>query len=93
MPDAKEKAKGADPIEATWTATAAGYLRGRTIVSVRYMTREEANRMGWSSRPLVIRLDDGTAVYAASDDEGNEGGALFLYRRDRGEGTIPVIQS
>ena len=66
-----------EEMEAKWTAHAAQGLVGKTITSIAYMTQQEADEMGWSSRPLKITLDDGTSFYAQSDDEGNNGGALF----------------
>jgi hypothetical protein len=52
-------------------------LVGRKIIAVSYLTVEEARGMGWTRRPLVITLDDGTNVFSSCDDEGNDGGALF----------------
>lgn len=53
-------------------------LIGRKITNVRYMTSAEAEDMGWYSRPVVIELDDGMALVPQSDDEGNDGGALWV---------------
>lgn len=70
LDDAKQR-------EAYWTTLAANQLLGKKIVRVRYLSEAEANEMGWSSRPVVLQLDDGNIIYAAADDEGNDGGALF----------------
>ena len=53
-------------------------LIGKTIRFVRYLTEEEAENMGWDSRPLVIYFEDGGFIIPQSDDEGNDGGALYL---------------
>ncbi len=68
---------GADDLDRKWNGIARALLVGRRIVEVGYMTREEAAGLGWTRRPLVIVLDDGTTLHAASDDEGNAAGALF----------------
>jgi hypothetical protein len=55
---------------------AAAKLIGRKIVNVRWMSKEEAADAGWSNLAPVLELDDGTAIFPQSDDEGNDGGAL-----------------
>lgn len=60
-----------------WGEKAEKMLVGRTIVSARYMTKSEADGFGWHTRPLVLLLDDGMSIFASSDDEGNDAGALF----------------
>jgi len=35
------------------------------------------NDFGWYKSPLVIHLNDRTILFASSDDEGNNGGAIF----------------
>ena len=53
-------------------------LVGRKIVAIRYFSTAESDAMGWSYQPLDLHLDDSTALFAMSDDEGNEAGALSL---------------
>lgn len=77
-------------IETRWTLIAREQLLGKKIVAVRYMSPEEAERMGWSARPLVFMLDDRTVIYAAADDEGNDGGALFT--SNEAEPILPVLR-
>ena len=58
-------------------------LVGRTIAKVQYLTQKEADDMGWDSRPLVIWFTDGSHIVPQSDDEGNNGGAMFYaYPKD-----------
>jgi hypothetical protein len=78
-----------DKLRAKWAAKAEEQLKHRRIVSCRYMLPEELELLGWDNSPLVIQLDDGTLLYASSDDEGNNAGALFT-TLDRLP-TIPVI--
>lgn len=52
-------------------------LLHKEIVLVRFMTRVEADELGWEHRPLVIQLDDGTVIYPAIDAEGNNGGVIL----------------
>jgi len=53
-------------------------LVGRTIVGTRVMTQEEKDFLDWYGHVEILILDDGTELVAAADDEGNNGGALWL---------------
>lgn len=64
-------------------------LVGKKIVSVGYMSAQDAKNMGWFHRPLIIFFEDGTHMYASSDDEGNDAGAIFT--NIKGFETIPVL--
>ena len=75
---------------ASWGKRAAALLVGKKIVNVRYLTEAEQEEMGWFGSPLVLFLDDGTQVFASSDDEGNDAGALFT--SDDNLPVIPVIR-
>lgn len=77
-------------IETRWTLVAREQLLGKKIVAVRYMKPEEAERMGWNSRPVILMLEDETVIYAAADDEGNDGGALFT--SNEAEPILPVLR-
>ena len=78
--------------EAHWTEFATTKLKGRKIETVRYLSSEEASVMYWSSRPLVIQLDDGTLIFPSSDDEGNDGGALLGQDTNNEQLTFPVLR-
>ena len=71
-------------------------LCGRTIVSVRYMTPEEAESSGWYYQPLVIIFDDGSAICAMSDDESNNAGSIAVFQgsceKEPVLDTIPVMR-
>ena len=75
---------------AQWTEDASKLLLDKTIVEVRYMTDEEQTSMHWDSKPIILILNDGTAIYPSRDDEGNDAGALFTTNEDLP--TIPVIR-
>ena len=55
-------------------------LEGKTVETVRPMTRAELNEMDWgytySRVPVVIIMTDGTEVVPMADPEGNYPGAL-----------------
>lgn len=55
------------------------HLVGKTISGIRNLTQGEMEMMGWYKNPLVIILNDDTQIIFQSDDEGNDGGAAFLY--------------
>jgi len=67
-------------------------LLGKRIVGVRYLTQEETEASGWYSSPIVIELDDGSALIPQQDDEGNDGGALWIANSKCKEDLIPVIR-
>ena len=74
-----------------WNKTANDLLLGKKIVKVEYMSSEEADKGMWYSRPVRIILDDGTNIFPMSDDEGNDGGALWLGNKDLDE-VLPVLR-
>lgn len=73
-----------------WSNVAASVLLGRKIVAVRYLDEDEADRLGWCSRSVVFKLDNGHWVWASRDDEGNDAGALFT--TDSRATILPVLQ-
>lgn len=79
-----------DATEKRWTTLATDRLAGRTIQTATYMTREEAEAIGFHSRPLVLVLDDGSVLYPQSDDEGNDGGAMY-HATAADDAILPVL--
>ena len=79
-----------------WQKKIEKQLCGRTIVSVRYMTPQEAESSGWYYQPILLILDDGTALCPMSDDEGNESGSLSVFKgtskTEPVMDTIPVMR-
>lgn len=57
------------------------FLVGKTIKQVRYLYESETPEW-WSSRPIVIEFTDGTLLMPQSDDEGNDGGAMYYQSKD-----------
>ena len=55
------------------------------------MTPEEANESYWDYQPVLLILDDGTALCPMSDDEGNEASALAVLNNEE-LSTIPVMR-
>lgn len=72
-----------------WTDKASALFLNRKIVEVRYMSNEEAEEMGWYSRPVALLLDNGCWIFPSADDEGNDGGALFT--SDEAMPVVPVL--
>ncbi len=77
-----------DPQE-HWTKVASSVLLNRKIVGVRYLDKEEADKLGWYGRSVIFELDNGDLVYPSRDDEGNDAGALFTTNSKAS--TLPVI--
>ncbi len=84
-------AKNTNDLETFWNKKAREVLLGKTIVSVNYMTEKDAENMYWYKRPVMFKLSDGTICYLSSDDEGNDGGALFFTTKDGKHDELPVI--
>jgi hypothetical protein len=75
-----------------WVKKINDVLKGRTIVSVRYLNDKEMELMGWYSRPLAFQLDNGTLCIPSADDEGNDGGALFYQEKGKELDVLPVVK-
>ena len=75
-------------IESSWNKRANDWLLNRKIVHVSYMTDDERKLHYWYKRPVMFQLDNGLWCYPSQDDEGNDGGALFLTNE---EGCLPVL--
>jgi len=56
------------------------------------MSDEEMKQSYWHNRPICLLLDDGTWIIPQCDDEGNDGGALYVANavKDKAE-ILPVI--
>lgn len=52
---------------------------GKKVVEARYLTEEEADKMGFYSRPVVIIFNDGTFIVPQMDEEGNDSGVLVSF--------------
>lgn len=59
-----------------------GSLLGKTIVKISPMMKSEIELFGWNEGwggvPMVIILNDGTAIIPSADPEGNGPGHLFI---------------
>ena len=73
-----------------WEDKAEEVLLKRRITHVEYMSKEEAEDYMWYKRPVVMVLDNGTRLIIQSDDEGNDGGALWYGTKD-GQDVLPVL--
>ena len=79
-------------LESLWNKKADEVLTGKTIKAVRYMTRDEADKWGWSKCPVCIFFTDGTWMLPQADDEGNDGGALLIEPLDETkENILPTL--
>ena len=78
MPKTKSTKEIREAAETTyrWQKKIEKQLCGKKIVAVRYMTPQEAESSYWCYQPILLILDDGTAICPMSDDEGNEAGAI-----------------
>lgn len=76
-------------LDERWNATAKDTLVGRKIVKAEYLSKEEAKKYGWFSRPVAIYLDDGAILVPLRDDEGNDGGAIEITGTP--PGFLPVL--
>ena len=93
MPKTKSTKEIREAAEQTyrWQKKIEKQLCGKKIVAVRYMTPQEAESSYWCYQPILLILDDGTALCPMSDDEGNEGSALAVLNNEE-LSTIPVMR-
>ena len=68
------------------------HLVGLKIVGVRYLTKEETEASAWYSSPIAIELSDGSALIPQQDEEGNDGGAIWIANSKGKSDLIPVIR-
>ena len=61
-----------------WEERAKYLLLGKQITEVRWLDKKEVEDIGWYSRPVALKLNDGTWIVPMKDDEGNDGGALSI---------------
>jgi hypothetical protein len=64
-------------------------LVGKKISSIRYMTKDECEALGFHKSSVIIRLDDGTWLIPIADDEMNDGGSLYTISKGE-ENIIPT---
>lgn len=76
--------------EKNWTKKANDLLKGLAVKSVRYLTNEEAEGLGWYNRSIILEMHNGTLLFCSADDEGNDAGALF-YQTKTDDGVLPVF--
>ena len=76
-----------------WKNRLSPELLGQRIVRMHYMSKKDAEELGWYKRPLMLMLENGTWIIPQQDDEGNDGSALWLMNNDRElkETLAPVI--
>jgi len=60
-----------------WKDIANKHLVGKKIIAVRYLSNDDLEFFMWHSAPLEIQLEDGHWLTPSTDDEGNDGGAVF----------------
>ena len=75
-----------------WQKKIEKQLCGKKIVTVRYMTPQEAESSYWCYQTILLILDDGTAICPMSDDEGNEAGSIACMGDNVEVETIPVMR-
>jgi len=75
-----------------WQKKSEKWLVGKKIVKCRYMSDEEMKESHWNNRPICLLLDDGTWVIPQRDDEGNDGGSLYVVNAVKDDAEVlPVI--
>ena len=70
-------------LEDKWNEKARETLEGKKIISVRYMSHQEAEENGLDNRPVSFKLDSGEIVVVQSDDEGNNGRSLCIIKKGK----------
>ena len=73
-----------------WQKKIEKQLCGKKIVFVLYMRPDEAESNYWDYQPIMLILDDGTALCPAADDELNNAGSLVHFGGE--QEVIPVMR-
>ena len=73
-----------------WDETAKLIMKGKKIVDVGYISKEEAEDYMWNVRGVWFQLDDGTRLICMRDDEGNDAGVL-AYLNEGVDAVLPVL--
>ena len=68
-------------------------LAGKTIERVGWMSKNDAEKMGWNHQPPVITFTDGTILFPSRDDEGNDAGSIFGAGPNNENYDLPVLRS
>lgn len=68
-----------------WNSKVMEVLEGKTIIKARYMNDAEMEQFGWYKRPICFFLSDGTQCVLSADDEGNDGGSLFYFKKGKSD--------
>lgn len=74
--------------DAYWEERANKAFKGKVVRRARYMTKAEAEALGWYSRSVVIEFTDGTLIFPSADD----GGAMFGQTPSGKDLTMPVLR-
>ena len=92
MPKTKSSQEIKEAAETTyrWHKKIEKQLCGKKIVAIRYMTPQEAEDNYWDYQPIMLILDDGTALCPAADDELNNAGSLVHFGGE--QEVIPVMR-
>jgi len=61
------------------------YLNGKTIKTITWLGDNNMEDLLWYNRPIVIHFTDGSILIPQSDDEGNDGGALYYQDKDQSD--------
>lgn len=74
-----------------WSDLGTKSLKGKTIKAIRYLTDSEKEDFMWYKNAPVIVFTDGTQIVAQCDDEGNDGGVLYIAHSNGDGETLPSI--
>ena len=92
MPKTTQEIREAAEKTYRWHKKIEKQLCGKKIVAIRYMRPDEAEANYWDYQPIMLILDDGTALCPMSDCEGNEAGAIACIGDNVEVETIPVMR-
>ena len=92
MPKTTKEIRDAAEQTYRWHKKIEKQLCGKKIKSVRYMMPSEAKASGWYYQPILLILDDGTALCPMDSDEGNEAGSIACIGDNVEVETIPVMR-
>tara|TARA_Y100000034_G_C6810271_1_gene364080 strand:- start:709 stop:978 length:270 start_codon:yes stop_codon:yes gene_type:complete len=82
-------------LNSTWNKQAKKVLLGKRIIQVKYVEKKECDKYMWTKRPISFMISDDedniTRLIVQSDDEGNNGGALWYSNKNEAS-ILPVLE-
>lgn len=62
-----------------WNEKVRNFFMNKKIMSIRTLRKSELKDLDWHHRSVVLFFEDNSYAYVSKDDEGNEGGEIYIF--------------